>query len=285
MPVLVELAVVRQVDLRHDAEQPAALDGDGRVVDAPGVAERRADEQERPQRGGAFDQPERSRAPPRRAARPAAGGRRSRSRRAPVREKPRPTRPARRIVPRRAGWPPHWPPGRRWRSAWCRRRHGRSRAGRWTGSSWREWAQTARCVQVGAARHRPLVGRSGTSVPTCPDRSEPAGVVRRESNRTNAEGQGRGWERDRTNRRPSRRGATGRVRRWSAGAPACHRTNAGGGEGRGWERHRTNRRPSRGRGATGRVRRWLADAPACHRTNAEGVAALGLRGAWRVLAG
>ena len=49
VPVLVELAVVRQVDLRHDAEQPAAVDGDGRVVDAAGVAQRRAEEQQRQQ--------------------------------------------------------------------------------------------------------------------------------------------------------------------------------------------------------------------------------------------
>ena len=43
MPLLVELAVVRQVDLRHDAEQPAAVDGERAVVEpaADGAAARR----------------------------------------------------------------------------------------------------------------------------------------------------------------------------------------------------------------------------------------------------
>ncbi len=45
MPVLVELAVVRQMDFRRHPEQAAAVDGERAVIDAVAVAQRRADEQ------------------------------------------------------------------------------------------------------------------------------------------------------------------------------------------------------------------------------------------------
>ena len=52
MPRLVEFAVVGQVHLRHHAEQPAAMDGHRRVVERAGMAQRRADQQQRQQIGG-----------------------------------------------------------------------------------------------------------------------------------------------------------------------------------------------------------------------------------------
>ena len=51
MATLVELAVVRQVDLRHDAEQPAAVDRHRAIVEAAVVPERRANEDQRQQVG------------------------------------------------------------------------------------------------------------------------------------------------------------------------------------------------------------------------------------------
>ena len=54
---LVELAVGRQVRLRRDAEQLAAVDHDGAVVEAVAVAQRRADDEHREEIGGCLDQP------------------------------------------------------------------------------------------------------------------------------------------------------------------------------------------------------------------------------------
>ena len=52
---LVELAVVRQVDFRHHAEQRAAMDGQGAVVERAQMPQRRADQQQRQQVGGGCD--------------------------------------------------------------------------------------------------------------------------------------------------------------------------------------------------------------------------------------
>ena len=57
MALLVELPVVRQEGLRHDAEQAAALDGERGIVDAVAPAERRADQQQRPEIGRFGDHP------------------------------------------------------------------------------------------------------------------------------------------------------------------------------------------------------------------------------------
>ena len=56
MPRLVEFAVVGQMDLRHHAEQPAAMDRQRAVVERSGMAQRRADQQQRQQIGGRGDQ-------------------------------------------------------------------------------------------------------------------------------------------------------------------------------------------------------------------------------------
>ena len=53
---LVELAVGRQVRLRRDAEQLAAVDHDGAVVEAVAVAQRRADDEHREEIVGCLDQ-------------------------------------------------------------------------------------------------------------------------------------------------------------------------------------------------------------------------------------
>ena len=53
MAALVELAVVRQVDLGHHAEQPAAVRRDRRVVEAPLVAQGRAEQEQRRRSRGA----------------------------------------------------------------------------------------------------------------------------------------------------------------------------------------------------------------------------------------
>ena len=99
MPLLVELAVVRQVDLRHDAEQPAAVDRHARSCrSAAAMAQRRADQQQRQQLRRAFGDACSTPLPPRPAAGPEAAGRRSRSRTAPVRGRP----PAPRIARRRS---------------------------------------------------------------------------------------------------------------------------------------------------------------------------------------
>ena len=55
MAGFVELPVVRQMDFRHDAEDMAAMDGDGAVIQRALVAKRRADQQQRQERGGARD--------------------------------------------------------------------------------------------------------------------------------------------------------------------------------------------------------------------------------------
>ena len=52
MPALVEFAVVRQVDLGHDAEQPAAVHGKRAVIEAAEMPDRRAEEDERHQLAG-----------------------------------------------------------------------------------------------------------------------------------------------------------------------------------------------------------------------------------------
>ena len=55
LPALVELAVGRRVGLRDDAEDRAAVDDDGAVVDPVAVAQRRADHDQRQQVRGALD--------------------------------------------------------------------------------------------------------------------------------------------------------------------------------------------------------------------------------------
>ena len=57
---LVELAIGRQVRLRRDAEQLAAMDHDRAVVEAVAVAQRRADHEHGKQIDGCLDQPLRS---------------------------------------------------------------------------------------------------------------------------------------------------------------------------------------------------------------------------------
>ena len=111
LPPLVELAVVRQVGLRHDAEDPAAVDDHRAVVDPVPVAQRRADDQHRQQVGRWPPTISPHRRPrPRRAPRPAAAGPRSSSRSGTA-----PGRPRRRPRPRRSGAPGAGPPGR-WRA-------------------------------------------------------------------------------------------------------------------------------------------------------------------------
>ncbi len=57
MTALVELAVIGQMHLRDDAEQPAAMDGKRAIVKPPGVAQRRTDEDERHQSLRGANQP------------------------------------------------------------------------------------------------------------------------------------------------------------------------------------------------------------------------------------
>ena len=54
MPRLVELPIIGQMDLRHHAQQPAAMDGERTIIECAQVAQRRADQQQRQQvgRGG-----------------------------------------------------------------------------------------------------------------------------------------------------------------------------------------------------------------------------------------
>ena len=56
MALLVELAVVGQVALRHDAQHRAAMDHHGRVVEAVAPAQRRPDDQHRQEVAAAVDQ-------------------------------------------------------------------------------------------------------------------------------------------------------------------------------------------------------------------------------------
>ena len=56
MPRLVEFAVVGQMHLRHHTEQPAAMDRQRAVVQRSGMAQRRADQQQRQQIGRRRDQ-------------------------------------------------------------------------------------------------------------------------------------------------------------------------------------------------------------------------------------
>ncbi len=50
MPALVEFAIVRQMDLRHDAEQTPAMNGERAIIEPAAMPQRRADENERHQR-------------------------------------------------------------------------------------------------------------------------------------------------------------------------------------------------------------------------------------------
>ena len=110
LATLVELAVRRQVRLRDDTEQPTAVDDDGGVVHAVGVAQRGADHEHRQQVGRRGDDRRRARPRRRRAARPAgrrppassptasARGTRRRRRRRPRTPRPSPA-PLRRCAP------------------------------------------------------------------------------------------------------------------------------------------------------------------------------------------
>ena len=49
MPPLVELAIIRQEHLRHDAEQPAAVDRDAAIVKPAAPAQWRTDDKDRRQ--------------------------------------------------------------------------------------------------------------------------------------------------------------------------------------------------------------------------------------------
>ncbi len=55
--MLVELAVVRQMHLRHDAEQAAVADHKGAIVEAMAPMHRRPDEKQRTQPARGFDEP------------------------------------------------------------------------------------------------------------------------------------------------------------------------------------------------------------------------------------
>ena len=57
MPALVELAVIRQEHLWHDAEQPAAMDRDAAIIETPPPAKRRADDKHRVQLFAGGDKP------------------------------------------------------------------------------------------------------------------------------------------------------------------------------------------------------------------------------------
>ena len=57
MPALVELAVVRQMHLRRDAEESSAMHRDGTIVEAPAMAKRRAEQNERQKITRTLDDP------------------------------------------------------------------------------------------------------------------------------------------------------------------------------------------------------------------------------------
>jgi len=59
--LLVELPVVRQVALRHDAEQPPAPDRHGAVIEPVAPAQGRADDEQRREPGALLDQPRHAR--------------------------------------------------------------------------------------------------------------------------------------------------------------------------------------------------------------------------------
>ncbi len=146
---LVELAVVGQEALGHHAQHAAAVDRHRAVVEPPGVAQRRAHQQQRQQAGAALRHAWRRRAPPRPAARPAAAGRRSRSRTGRARGTPRPPRPRRGTRGRlQHGGGVARGVGQRC-SAACRRRRGRSPAHTGNGSSWRDHGTAARRFPCG----------------------------------------------------------------------------------------------------------------------------------------
>ena len=113
MPPLVELAVIRQKHLRHDAEQLAAVDRDRAIVEPPLPPQRRPDDEDR-QAGFRLPRPAARSAPrPRRAPRPGTADRRSNRPTATARETPSARSPPRRhrassasacvAVPRRLG--------------------------------------------------------------------------------------------------------------------------------------------------------------------------------------
>lgn len=57
MATLVELAIIRQMNLRHDTEQPAAVNRQRAIIEPPRLAQRCADEDERHQIDGGRDEP------------------------------------------------------------------------------------------------------------------------------------------------------------------------------------------------------------------------------------
>ena len=134
MPRLVEFAVVGQMHLRHHAEQPAAMDGDRRVVERAGMAQRGADQQQRQQIGGGgndradccLDRVQQGGLLQQIADRVAgyAEFREHRERRTALVA----------LALRLQGSPRRSPPGRRACTASCRRRRGRSRGGRSSGT-------------------------------------------------------------------------------------------------------------------------------------------------------
>ena len=135
LAALVELAVRRQVGLRHDAEDAAAVHDERAVVDPVAMAQRRADDEHRQQPGRALDDRgqrvldavEDGVLEQQVLDRVAAQGQ--------LGEDGHRRRPPRRTRAPSAARPRRWPAGRRRRCARCRRRPGRSRAGRASGSS------------------------------------------------------------------------------------------------------------------------------------------------------
>ena len=56
MPALVELAIIRQMNFRHDAEQVAAMNRKRAIIKPPFVAQRRADKYQRQKIGRRGDE-------------------------------------------------------------------------------------------------------------------------------------------------------------------------------------------------------------------------------------
>ena len=111
---LVELAVGRQVRLRGDPEDLAAVDHHGAVVDPVPVAQRRADDEHRAQVARSPRPGRRWPPAPPRAGCPGGTGRRSSSRSGTARGRSRPRRRRRGTPAPRRARSRRWSPGRRW---------------------------------------------------------------------------------------------------------------------------------------------------------------------------
>ena len=96
MPPLVEFAVIRQEDFRHDAEHAAAMDRDRAIVEPSLPPQRRADDEHRQQVFAFRESADRSAPRPRRAPRPGTADRRSSRPTATAREIPSARSPPRR---------------------------------------------------------------------------------------------------------------------------------------------------------------------------------------------